>query len=71
MCILKYPCLTCQRDTNHGIVSFEHTLPDYNFSTLQCLSCDTGAFRMQYVKGQQAPLYNSQRVSGDIKKATC
>lgn len=63
MCILKFYCRTCQRNTNHGIISFEHSLPQGNFSTLQCLSCDTGSFSVMYEKGQEAPLFNSRRVS--------
>lgn len=63
MPILRYYCRTCLRNTNHGIVSFEHDLPNHNFSYLQCLSCDTGAFCVQYDKKQEVPLFNSRRVS--------
>lgn len=62
MCILFY-CRGCGKNTQHEIVSFEHALPNHNFATLECLKCETSAFSVQYDKGQQAPLYNSSRVS--------
>lgn len=66
--ILKFYCRSCCRDTNHGIVSFEHQLPHFNFSTIQCLACDTGSFPVKYAKDQQAPLYNSARVHDSLLK---
>lgn len=60
--IIGFYCRTCDRPTNHGIVSFEHTLPNKNFAMLQCLECDTGAFSVEYPKDQEAPLSNNQRI---------
>lgn len=60
---LNYYCRKCGQNTQHEIVSFEHTLPNHNFATLECLKCEAPAFSVQYDKGQEAPLYNSLRVS--------
>lgn len=63
MSILKYYCRGCEKTTNHGVIHQEHSLPNFNFSTLQCLACDRSAFSVQYLKSQDAPDYNSQRVT--------
>ena len=69
MSILRgYPCTTCMRPTNHGIVSHEHSLPNYNFSYIQCLSCDSGAFAVQYSKEEFTPTSGSVKVTLPVKE---
>ncbi len=67
--VIGYVCRTCQRPTNHGVVSHEHDLPDHNYSYIQCLSCDTGAFAVAYSKDEKTPSSNSQRVSDLLPEA--
>ena len=53
----------CGKNTNHKIVSSEHSLPNHNFSTIQCVTCESEPFNVQYDKGQETPLSHNQRVS--------
>ena len=59
--ILKFFCRSCDRSTNHGIISMEHSLPNHDFAKLQCLACDHGAFSVQYDR-RRTPSFTSQRV---------
>lgn len=69
MCIIEYWCRRCARNTNHGIVSFEHDLPRFNYSFIQCLACDMGAFAVKYGKDLVSPESTSTRVS-DVLPST-
>ncbi len=61
--IVKYYCRTCGRLTNHGEIAKEHSMPELNFSTLQCLACDTGSFSVQYPKEETSASTDSRRVT--------
>ena len=63
MNILTYYCRTCSKYTNHKIVSSEYSLPNHNFSTIQCITCESEPFNVQYNKEQETPLPDSQRVA--------
>jgi hypothetical protein len=61
---VSFYCRHCNKNTEHAIVSYEHDLPNFNFSFIKCThGCDTLAFAVQYDKSRTHPLSNSRRVS--------